>query len=290
MKKRPVGTWNSSSVHGILANEAYAGFWTYSKQKRVNGKLVKNGDNELVPVEIPAIVTHKLWDDAHVRLAHNAAHYRRTPKFPYLMTQRLVCGDCGCSLSGTACHRSKKSDQYNLYYRCTGTRHYVGRDCSMRVFFRADEVDAIVWQWISSLLTDPAALGEGFETFRIQQVEAQRPLLERLAIVREILAAHTTELERLLDLYLSGDFPKAMLADRKARLEQTISSLEKERSHLIASLQATTLREDQSLQIQGFLTEVVDGLRNADDSFELDDGLSRSWTCKGRWRSKKGAR
>ena len=43
-------------------------------------------------------------------------------------------------------------------------------------------------------------------------------------------------LERALDLYLAGDFPKEMLIDRQARLEKTISGLEHERAGLAAHL------------------------------------------------------
>ena len=268
LKKAPEGAWSSQSVHGILSNEAYAGLWTYSKMKRVDGKCVYNGEDELVKVEIPAIVCRTRWERAQDRLQHNAAFYRKAPKFSYLMAQRLVCGECGCSISGMASRRSKNSDQFNLYYGCLARRNHVGRECSVRVYFRAADVDALVWEWITSILTDPIALSEGIEAYQAQQLEIQKPLEERLAVVDDLLKEHTTELERLLDLYLSGEFPRAMLAERKTRLEQTIASLQEEKARLAAGLRATLLSKDQSLQVQDFLAEVVEGLQLAGDSFE----------------------
>jgi hypothetical protein len=43
-------------------------------------------------------------------------------------------------------------------------------------------------------------------------------------------------MQRLLDLYLSGEFEKDILIDRKITLERTIAELEKERSRIKKSL------------------------------------------------------
>jgi site-specific DNA recombinase len=268
LKKSPTGAWSSRSVHGILSNEAYAGIWTYSKMKRVDGHVVRNGADEMVKVTIPAVVSQTEWKQVQERMKYNAAYYRKAPRFPYLMAQRLVCGECGCAISGTASQRSTKSDQHNLYYRCLARPQHVGKQCSVRQFFRAADVDALVWDWIISLLTDPAALGEGLEAYQTRQLEVQKPLQERLAIVEDLLKEPTTELERLLDLYLGGEFPRAMLTDRKARVEGTIASLEQEKAHLVASLQATSLSKDESLQIHDFLAEVAAGLQATVDDFQ----------------------
>jgi hypothetical protein len=69
-------------------------------------------------------------------------------------------------------------------------------------------------------------------------------------------------LERLLDLYLSGDFAKEMLTDRKARLETTIAALEKERADLVITLESRTISDAQILTIEKFVKKVAEGLES----------------------------
>jgi hypothetical protein len=89
-----------------------------------------------------------------------------------------------------------------------------------------------------------------------------------LAIIDDLLADNRRQLEKLLDLYLSGDFDKEMLTDRKARLETTIGALEKERADLLATLEVQTLTDDQIMTIEDFAREVAGGLEEAEASFD----------------------
>jgi hypothetical protein len=80
-------------------------------------------------------------------------------------------------------------------------------------------------------------------------IVARRPWSEStrawLGVVDDILTENRHQLERLLDLYLAGDFPREVLTDRKSCLETTIRSLERERTGLVAHLEAENLAEGQ---------------------------------------------
>ena len=76
------------------------------------------------------------------------------------------------------------------------------------------------------------------------------------------------ELEKLLDLYLAGDFDKEMLTERKTRLEATITALEEERTDLTIQLEAVTLTDEQIATITDFAREVSGGLEIADQDFD----------------------
>ena len=53
-----------------------------------------------------------------------------------------------------------------------------------------------------------------------------------MAIIDEQIQENQTQLDRLLDLYLSGDFPKEVLMERKDRLEQISEKLLEERKEV----------------------------------------------------------
>jgi hypothetical protein len=84
-----------------------------------------------------------------------------------------------------------------------------------------------------------------------------------LAVIDDLLAGNQRQLEKLLDLYLSGNFPKEVLTERKTRLETTIAALEKERVNLVTTLESQTLTDAQIATIEEFAREVAGGLEEA---------------------------
>ena len=73
--------------------------------------------------------------------------------------------------------------------------------------------------------TDPEAFARGLRKYQAQRDKENEPIRARLGVVDHILAENRRQLERLLDVYLAGDFPRELLTDRKSRLKTTIRSL-----------------------------------------------------------------
>ena len=59
-------------------------------------------------------------------------------------------------------------------------------------------------------------------------------LFDRLAIIDSQLREYQRQLEKVLDLYISGEFPKEILTERKSRLEEATINLLKEHNDLEA--------------------------------------------------------
>ena len=135
-------------------------------------------------------------------------------------------------------------------------------------YFSASEVEAALWTWIKSVLTNPKQLNEGLKQYHNQQAQTTAPLREQLKVGDDLLAENQGQLERLLDLYLKGNFPEEMLIDRKSRLETTIKHLKEEKARLNAHLEAKTLTEGQVQVVKEFAEKVQEGLVAAEDSFE----------------------
>lgn len=125
-----------------------------------------------------------------------------------------------------------------------------------------------MWEKVKEWLQHTEVLRQTLEEAQAQREEANKPLRDRLAVVDDLLADNRRQLEKLLDLYLSGDFPKEVLTERKARLETTIAALEKERADLVVTLEAQTLTDEQILTIEQYAGEIADGLEEAENDFE----------------------
>ena len=174
------------------------------------------------------------------------------------MGRRLRCGKCGKSLR---CQAQPRGHIVYKYYACDN------KDCT-RVSCRVGLLDETIWEWVKSLLLDPTRLSEGLANYQKEKEQDTEPIRERIRIASELLADHKAQLERLVDLYLSGTVAKEHLVDRKNRLETTISALEAELASLKISLQGQILTPEQEASIEAFSAEVRAGLKEGDTSFE----------------------
>jgi site-specific DNA recombinase len=253
VKKRGYGVWARGTVWNMLKNETYAGRWTYA-------------DTSL-EVSVPAIINPELWKAAQARLAENKANSRRNLKHDYLLRRRVTCGKCGLKVQGKS-KRSRAGSHLYFYYRCPAlARTMYVRDCDLPIF-RVDHVDPVVWEWVTSLLKIPERFTEGLTAYQAKLDAENEPLRERLDVVDDLLEKNQTQLQRLVDLYLSGDFPREALTERKARLEATIEALSAERKSLAASLAEWTLTAEHIASLQAFAAEAAQGLEVAQEDFK----------------------
>jgi site-specific DNA recombinase len=266
-KQREYGEWNRTAIRKMLKRETYAGVFHYGKVKKSNGCTVKNPRETWIPVEVPAIVPREVWEAAQRQLKENRETARRNLKYEYLLRCRVTCASCGASMCGKTV---KSKGKLYSYYQCavaSGRLDYA-HGCDQREWFRVDQVDAVVWKWVGAFLTDPSSLRVGLKEYQAEQDRANTPLRERLAIVEDLLADNQRQLERLLELYLTGGFPREVLLERKKRLEDTIGKLEKERNALVAQLETQTLTEEQVESLENFALRVAEGLEYASEDFE----------------------
>jgi site-specific DNA recombinase len=266
-KKREPCYWCVATVSQMLRNETYAGVWSWGKKCRNDKRRwVRNGADHLLRVEVPAIVDRQTWEAAQERLAENRQAGRHIGKYDYLLSGRATCGTCGLKTAGS-CHDAR--GRHYQYYRCPSSTFFAGHgNPHPTPYFRADLVDAAVWEWVRGFLTDPAALERGLGQYRAEREKENTPIREHLQVVEDLLADNRRQLDRLLDLYLSGDFPKEVLTERRARLETTISALDRERAGLAAQLEARILTPDQVQSLKDFAARVGRGLDLADTDFE----------------------
>ena len=265
-KEREWGQWSHGSVYKMLRNETYKGIWHYGRR---NGKKgITNTREHWLAVQVPAIVSSRLWEQAQEQRLRNKKTAKRNVKYDYLMRYRLDCA-CGYSmLCYSTAYKRKIGDEGGYqYYRCSGSTGRNVRKCDMPVF-RTDQVDATIWNWLRSWLMDPDRLREGLNQYQAERDKRNAPMRARLAVVDDLMAENLKKLAMLLDLYLGGSFDKTMLVERRTRLEETIAALEKERASLTATLEAGSLTDEQIETIYAFAAVVRDGLEEAEADFQ----------------------
>jgi hypothetical protein len=183
------------------------------------------------------------------------------------MSRLLTCGECERKVASHVI--TKKTPEGPLvyrYYHCVAQELGMP-DCSQRQCFRADIVDDLIWQWIRGFLVEPASLRIGLEECVAQRREHEQPKRQRLEVVADLIDDHRRQLDKLLDFYLAGDFPRELLLERQQRLEQALAVLEREHADLRAALDTTAIAEIDVVGVQAFAAEISEGLQELEQDF-----------------------
>ena len=259
-KKRAYGEWSWRQVLNLLDCETYKGQWHYGRRNCKTGEI--NPREHWLTVEVPSIVSEETFEFAQKQRGRNTTESKRNVKLEYLLRNRLKCGQCGGSV---CCYSTSVNGKTYQYYRCSG---YMGNlanvECDLPSF-RVDHVDYWIWQWLIETLLDRESLERRLRGQQQERTKAARPLQARLTIVDGLLEDNRAQLERLLDLYLSGTYEKADLIARKSQLENLVLGYEAERANLVTAL------EEQSFDVETLLDmawSVVKDLEAADEDFE----------------------
>jgi site-specific DNA recombinase len=204
-RKYSSGVWAESSVRLFLRSKVYTGVWHYGKVQRaeIPNEFRPNGKPRVahhttppetwIPVEVPAIIDLADWEAAQQLLTQNKAKAARNRKNTYLFAGMLTCAACGRAYTG---HYLKKS---YAAYQCGGQRRIEHR-CT-QIYFREDELDAVVWEWIKSIVVDPDYVERVLQQ-REAEIEAQTGHLRSLVVSAErLIAEKIVEQNRLLALY-----------------------------------------------------------------------------------------
>lgn len=224
------------------------GIWWYGKQRHVQKQLSTIGPNgersyrkskrstwnprdRWIAVPVPdAGIPRQLVDAARQNLKEKLT---RKPsmaalRFWELSGSILRCGCCGRAFSSIPV--SSKGKPRRFYYRCP-TRAVNGLEaCQMRTNYRAEKIEAQVWETVSSILTHPEQLRTDLEEMIDQERKSNLrgdPELERKAWMDRL-----AETDRMRSSYqeqaAKGLMTLDELAARLRELESTRTAAERE--------------------------------------------------------------
>ena len=117
------------------------------------------------------------------------------------------------------------------------------------------------------MIQNPRAVLEGLQDSQNDAAQENKILVERLEMIENQIEGQDIQLTKLLDLYLTGDFPRDVLGERKARLEKNLVNLRKEHQELSATLEDIALTDSQVDEIQ----EYCDSIRDRLDTTSFDE-------------------
>jgi len=163
----------------------------------------------VIPDGIPAIISQELFSMAQQRLEKNRyapSSYKSHEK--YLLTTKLICGDCGSFMVGE-CGKSGTNGKKYYYYKCSTAKKKNG--CSRKALRKNDIEQLVIDKTVKSIFT-----GDVIEQIAYR-VEAWQEK-ENTAI--PILQSQLAETEKCIDNFMEAIAQGIITASTKKRLSE----------------------------------------------------------------------
>lgn len=243
--------WSWATVRAILKNSVYVGEWVNC------GSLII----------VPAIIDRKTWEAAQRQRRENQISAVRNRKYRYMLIGHVKC-ECGASMCGVSTLSRHKTKTY-FYYRCNAEKEtfYYGYKCKNQAIPR-DVLDAVVWRQIRKWMTEPEQMKLALTEHQAEKEAAIAPLRSKRDLYAKMLIDNVSKREKLLDLYLDGEFEKDILQERKSQFDKAIKTLEQELTILDAEINGQILTDEQIGELLNFAQAISIRIEGDDKPFD----------------------
>ena len=102
-------------------------------------------------MRLKPLVTKEMFDKCQKRLSINQkkpAHFKKV-KDKYLLTGKIFCGHCGCSMSGVS--GTSKTGDVHRYYHCRNAK--IKKSCNKKRISK-DFIESLVFDATMQMLND----------------------------------------------------------------------------------------------------------------------------------------
>jgi len=191
--------WRPMNISTHLHNRTYKGEYYY-------GQFTE-------PMEVQAIVTPELFESVQKKLEASAHRSHQKSDYDFLLTGKLICAECGHSVSGSTSHGT------NHYYYCRHCKKE-NRHC-----IPADYLHEKVFETLSEYLTEDKIeelASAAFAVYEKEQHQDERPALERE--LKQVEKQLQNAVEAVLNGFASESLKVTMqeLESRRDKLRESI--------------------------------------------------------------------
>src|ERR1019366_1123574 len=219
VKPRRAKGWIQGTVYKILTNPAYTGLAVCQGRESVEPRRPKKPgtyrrnpksssrprpEAQWIRIPVPALIDDADLREVRVQLAKNKLTAMRNTRREYLLRTLIVCGECGWRME--CAHQKRKDGPYHyFYYNCRHADRLEGgpeqRCTAKRV--RRDELDAVVWDAITTWIQSPQMLKQEVEGGRASRIGVEQAARDgsRLEAAERKLGQ---QVDRLVDAYQGG--------------------------------------------------------------------------------------
>jgi site-specific DNA recombinase len=270
--------WGTSTIHGVLRNEAYIGTVYYNRYESIDGnnrrgqrtrktRQRERPREDWIAIPSPVIIDEDTHRHAQqVSLQNTRFNPRGVEPGAWLLRGLVTCGHCHVSCS---CQKMRGRPGHFLhYYNCS--HHDLLRAgseenrCPERNI-RADQLDAFVFEEIRQALIAPEQLIAGEHAVIANQPQTDDDLLAaQLHSLDRKLDGQDRERVRLLDAYQAELIDLDELTRRTRAIATRRSALAAERDTLREHRTELAQQNQLRHRLAGFAKHVIASIENLD--------------------------
>ena len=243
-KTKRDAAFGKNSLYEILRNEKYTGTYIYnvSASKNSEGKFNRHKskpDDEIIriPGGVPQIISIEDFKKAQEIMK---LRQRKTAGFKakqdYLLSGRIICGECNSSYAGNSRKPSPSHPQY-VSYRCTRKNGKV--KCGNREIQR-DLIESIVQKKLANKIFDECLLPEILSNYNEYAASKNTDLIASITATETKLSEINKGISNIVNIIMQTG--SAALSDKlkelennKVTLEQALADKEHELSNMTVS-------------------------------------------------------
>jgi site-specific DNA recombinase len=233
--------FGKGSLHEILKNEKYTGSYIFNKSaaKDSSGKFNRHRykeEDDIIRVEnaIPQIVSKEDFDEVQRKMElrrHKSARY--TAKEQYLLTGKIVCGECGSSFTGISRKERPGHPQY-VSYRCSRKN---GKNKCSNTGIRREEIEKIVLARLAEFIFDGTLLPKLLEEYKSYKNNADSEAVREIERADKRLRAINREIANIVSVIAKTG---------SQALNDKLTELESEKKTLLSLLESRKIEADKT--------------------------------------------
>lgn len=232
--KKGKTTWRNCVVKRILGNPIYIGSFIYnrldtrnksynrylSEDKKVKAKV--RPESEWIKIPVPPVIDEIAWQRAQEKIQSTRRLFAGYSYEKYLLSGIISCTDCGNTMRGAV--KVNRKGKRTRTYRCVRTEAGVSNQgCRPIKMVKADDVEKVVWEKVSSWLSNPDALIQEF-----RKKGTAKHLTDDLNRITNLLKDVERGRDNVLNAMASG------LLDLDTKTRKILSDLKNREKQLLA--------------------------------------------------------
>ena len=206
------------------------------------------------------LISKSIWNKVQKLL--DDTNRSKKQKHTFLYRDYLYCAQCGCKITATI-----KKGKYHYYY-CTNGR---GQCDQHRKYLNEDKVQNLVSQTIAGFTLDKKLAELSFKAYKAEYLNKQAQSLSSKTNLEKHLKTIEEKLEKLLDLYLSGNLTKEKYTQKDTMLNNEETELK---------LQIKKLKQQNPENTLELLEEIKNYCCNLQNMFEQGNTKVKSHILK----------
>ena len=243
--------FGKGSLHEIIRNKKYCGYYVYNRRTGEKGGKVnshKNKDkDEIVEAKgaVPAIISEEVFNKAQELMNDRkikAGAY--SAKRIYPLSGKVICGHCGCNMTGNAKYNSKGT--LTVTYSCEHRRK--DKTCP-NLNIRRDKLDSLVVEKISEYIFKDENLPVLVEKLRDLDLKRNAEYMNTVKRIEDRLKDNDKKRARIIKK-IEEDFEEEDFKDRLTELREEKAFLQKSLADVKANSLNVAITEKSVAELQ----------------------------------------